>query len=86
MLEDAEALPECNVMTPDHIPTLMTTDHTAIQVRSSGQDRAGLDWSSWKGLNTGHHEKAPNRCPCSQSATLQGNPQTVLLHEVNPNP
>ena len=38
--------------------TLMTPDHTAFQVRSSGYGRAGVGPSSWEGLNTGRHEKA----------------------------
>ena len=29
--------------------TLMTPDHSDIQVQSSGKNRAGIDRSSWKG-------------------------------------
>ena len=37
--------------------TLMTPDHTAVQVRSSGKGHDGIGRSSWKGLNTGRRER-----------------------------
>ena len=63
--------------------TLMTSDHTAIQVCSSGYGRAGIGRSSWKALNTGRHEKAPVRYPCSRLDTLHGAPGThrFVLHD-----
>ena len=42
--------------------TLMTPDHIAVQVSSAGYGRAGIGQYSWKGLDTGRHEKAPVRC------------------------
>ena len=45
------------------VKTLMTPVHTAVQVRSPGYGRAGIGRSSWKGLSTQRHEKAPVRCP-----------------------
>ena len=56
----------------------MTPDHTAFQVRSSGYGRAGIGLSSWEGLRTGRHEKAPDRCPCSRLAILHGAPRTPV--------
>ena len=53
MSEDAGALPECKVK------TLMTPDHTAFRVCSSVYGPVGIGRSSWKGLDTGHHTKAP---------------------------
>ena len=64
---DAGAFPECEVN------VLITPDRTTIQVRSSGCGRAGIDRSSWKGLDTGRYEKASVRCPCC----LHGAPQTT---------
>ena len=55
--------------------TLMTPDHTAVQVCSSGYSLAGIGRSSWKGLSTGCHVKAPVRCPCGRLATLNGAPR-----------
>ena len=55
---------------------LMKTDHTAVQVRSSGLIRAGLGRSSCKGHNMGRHEKDPDRCPYSRLSTLHGVPRT----------
>ena len=37
-----------------------------------------LGRSSWKGLNTGGHEKAPLRCPCCRLATLHGAPRRQM--------
>ena len=59
--------------------TLMTPDHTVIQVHSSGYGRARFCLSSWEGLNTGRHEKAPGRCPCSRLATLHGAQRMRML-------
>ena len=58
---------------------LMTPDHTAIQVRSSGLGRAGIGRSFWKGLSTGRHDKAPVHCPYSRLATLHGASWMQLL-------
>ena len=44
MSGDAGAFPECVGN------TLITHDRTTIQVRSSGEGRAGIGRSSWKGL------------------------------------
>ena len=53
--------------------TLKTSlGHIAVQVRSSGLDRIGIGRSSWKGLITGRHDKAPIHCPCRQLAALHG--------------
>ena len=73
MLGDARALPECEVN------TLITPDRTTIQESSSGFGRAGIDRSSWKGLNTGCHEKAPVHCPSSQMAAIHGAPWMRLV-------
>ena len=67
------AFPECEVK------TLIRPDRTTIQVRSSGWSRVGIGRSSWKGLSTGCHEKAPVRCPCCQLTALHGAPWTLLL-------
>ena len=67
-LGDAGEFSECGVITPDR---------TIIQVRSSGYDRAGIGRSSWKGLSTGRHEKAPVPCPCIRLAALHRAPRTV---------
>ena len=48
-------------------------------MRSSRRSQAGIGQSSEEGLNTGHHEKAPDRCPCSRMATLQGATWMQLL-------
>ena len=56
--------------------TPMTPNHTAVQVRSAGQGRTGIGQSSWKGLSTARHEKAPVRCPCSRLTTLHDAPRT----------
>ena len=69
---DAGAFPECEVMTPDHI---------TVQVRSCGLGRAEIGRSSWKGLNTGRHEKVPVCCPCSWLATLHGTPRSPLIDQ-----
>ena len=53
----------------------MTTDRTAIQVRSSGHGRAGIGRSSGEDLNTGRYGKAPVRCPCSPLVTHHGAPR-----------
>ena len=55
----------CRGHPESEVKTLMTTNHTTVQVRSSGKGLSGICRSSWKGLNTGSHEKAPVRCPCS---------------------
>ena len=88
ILEDAGLLSECNVK------TLMTSDLIAFQVCSSGYVRAGIGRSSWKGLDTGRHEKTPVRCPCSRLATLHGAlrthgcrkslPVSTLHHDICP--
>ena len=72
MSGNTAAHPECEVK------TLMTTVHTAVQVRHSELGLAGIDRSSWKGHTTGRHEKAPVRCPCSQLTALHGVPQTLI--------
>ena len=56
--------------------TLMTDDHTAIQVRSSELGRAGIGRYSRKRLKMGRHENVPVCCPCSRLATLHGAPRT----------
>ena len=66
---DAGVLPECEVT------TLMTTNHTIIQMHSSGKGRAEIGRSSRKGLDMGCHEKAPIMCPCSHLAALNGAPR-----------
>ena len=60
---------------------VMTADHTAVQVCNSGSDRARIGRSSWKGLDMGHHEKAPVPCTVGcRLAALHGAPRTQLLH------
>ena len=54
--------------------TLMTADHTVFLVRISRIGRAGIGRSSWEGLNTGRHVKAPVGCPCRRLAALHGAP------------
>ena len=61
---------------PDY--EVMTRGHTAIQVRSSGYGQAGIGRTSWKGLSTGCHKKAPVCCPCSRLAALHGAPRTLM--------
>ena len=58
---------------------MMTPDHKAFQVRSSGQGQVGIGQSSGEGLNTGHHKKAPVHSPCSRLAALHGAPSTHQL-------
>ena len=72
MSGDAGALPVCEVN------TLIIPDLTTIQVRSSGCDRVGIGWLSWKGLSTGLLEKAPDRCQCSRMVALHGAPRTHM--------
>ena len=60
------------------VKTLMTPDPTAFPVLSSGLGRAGVGRSSEEGLDTGRHEKAPVRCPCSRLAALHGAPRMLL--------
>ena len=57
----------------------MTPDCTVFHIRSSGYGRSGIVWSSRKGLDTGRHENAAVRCPCSWLTTLRGAPRTRLL-------
>ena len=57
--------------------TLIISDHTAVLVRSFGPGRAGVCRSSWTDFSTGRHVKAPDFCPCSRLATLQGAPRTL---------
>ena len=45
MSGDAGALSECEVK------TLMTPDHTAFQLRSSGKGQTGIGRSSWKAIS-----------------------------------
>ena len=54
--------------------TLISLDHTAVQVRAYGKGGDGICRSSWKGLNTGRHKanKALVRCLCSRLVTLHG--------------
>ena len=54
------------------------TNHTALRCAALGS-QAGIGQSSEEGLNTGHHEKAPDRRPCSRMATLHGAPWMRLL-------
>ena len=70
MSKNGGALLEYEVMTPNH---------TVVHVRISGQGRVGIGLSSWEGLSTGRHEKAPVRCQCSRLTTLHGDPRTRLL-------
>ena len=58
---------------------LMTPDHIVVLVHNSGLHRAGIGRSSWKGLSSGRHEKAPVHCPCSRLAALHGAPRTLVL-------
>ena len=76
MSGDAGALPECEVK------TLMSCDHTAIFVSSSGWSRVGIGRSAAEVLCMGCHEKAPVRCPCSRLAALHGAPLMLLLLHV----
>ena len=54
------------------VNTLITPDRTTIQVLSSGYGRVRIGRSSWKGFNTGRHEKAPVRCTCCAANRLHG--------------
>ena len=56
--------------------TLMTPDHTTIQVRSSGYGRVGVGRFSWKRLNARRHETTLIRCLCSRLTT----PHRVFEH------
>ena len=67
----------CRSTSRVHSDAMMTLDHTAVQVRSSGYGQVGIGWSSGEGHNTGCHEKAPVCCPCSRLATLHGH--TVVV-------
>ena len=69
----AEPIPECEVK------TMMITDHITFQVRSSGYGRVGLGRSFGEDPNTGRHENAPVRCPCSCLAALYGAPLMQAL-------
>ena len=67
MSGDAGALPTCEVK------ILMTFDRTVFQVRILGS----RNWSVFmERPNTGRHEKAPVRCPCSRLAALDDAPWT----------
>ena len=70
MSRDAGALRKCEGK------TLMISGHTVFEVHSSWKGRVGISRSSWEGLLTGRHEKAPLRCPCGRFATLYGAPRT----------
>ena len=70
MSGDAGEHTECSVNTP------MTPDHTAFHVRRSGYGRTAIGRSSWEGPNTGRHEMAHVRCPCSRLTTLHCAPRT----------
>ena len=74
MSGDAGALPECEVY------TLMAPDQSTFQVHGSWLGGTSIGRSSGECLNTGLHEKALVRCPCSQLAALHGAPRTLLLH------
>ena len=52
--------------------TLMSPDHTAVQLRGSGLDQAEIGRSFLKGRSTGRHEKATNR----RSTALHDAPRT----------
>ena len=66
MLGDVGAVPECEV------ETLVTLDHSAFQVRSSGYGGVGIVQYSREGLHTGNHEKATVPCRISLFAALHG--------------
>ena len=66
----------CRSTSRERGDTLKTSDHTAFQVHINRYGRVGIGWSSWKGLNTGRHDKVPVRCPCSRWATLHVAPRT----------
>ena len=65
MSGDAGVLPECDMNTP------ITPPSTCAAL---GRVKPVL-----VGLNTGCHEKAPVRCPCSRLTPLHDAPQTCLL-------
>ena len=79
MLGDAGAFPECVGNTPDYTRSY---HHPGAQFWV-GSSR---NWSVFmKRPNTGCHEKAPVRCPCSRLAALHGTPRTQLqLHVITP--
>ena len=56
--------------------TMMTPDHTALQVHSCRYGLAGIGRSSWEGIDTGRNEKAQFCCPSIRLAALHGAPRT----------
>ena len=58
------------------------TDYTRPYHHPGAQFRVGSsrNWSVFlERPNTGRHEKAPVRCPCSRLAALHGAPRTLIL-------
>ena len=49
-----------------------------VQVWAGSSRNSSSDRSSDEGLNTGRHEKAPVRYPCSRLATLHGAVRTFV--------
>ena len=69
--QSQEGLIACREMSEHFRSAKRDTDdtrQTALQVRSSGQGWVGIGRSCGEDLNTGCHEKAPVRCPCSRWA------------------
>ena len=57
MRDNAKGVGRMSEHYPRRGDTMMTPDHIADQVHSSGSFRVGIGRSSWKGLSTGQWTK-----------------------------